>query len=325
MNIGVHRGRSMTLATLALALVLPGTAQAAASKPTVTTKAASNVAQTTVQLNGSVNPNGAKTRYFFQIGANSLYGSNSPETDVGNGTKAVNVSAQVANLTPNTRYHYRIVAINSKGITKGSDRTFKTKRQPLGLSLAPTANPLKYNATTALTGQLSGTGGGGRQVQLQYNAFPFTAGFQNLGNPVVTNPDGTYAVQLAPQTLNTQFRAILPANDAVVSPTVTLGVKVRVSTKARHTRLRSGHRVRFSGTISPAADGQQVVVQKFVRGAWRDVADTVGRHTDSGVSTFRRRVKVRHSGSYRVFVNVTDGAHVSNIGRTIKVKVIPRR
>jgi hypothetical protein len=324
MKTGVHRGRSMTLATLALALVLPGTAHAAASKPTVTTKAASNVAATTVQLNGSVNPNGAKTRYLFQLGPNSLYGSSSPETDVGNGTKAVNVSTQVTNLTPATTYHYRIVAINSKGISKGADRTFKTKRQPLALTLTAPENPLKYNATTALSGQLSGTGGGGRQIQLQYNAFPFTVGFQNLGNPVVTNADGTYSVQIPPQTLNTQFRAVLPANDAIVSPIVGLGVKVRVTTKARNRRLHSGGRVRFSGTIGPAADGQDVVVQKLVKGAWRDVASTVGRHTDAGVSTYRRRVKVRHSGSYRVFVNVTDGAHVSNFGRTIKVKVIRR-
>jgi len=62
MKTRVHRGRSMTLVTLGLALAVPGTADAAAKKPTVTTKAASNVAQTTVQLNGSVNPNGAKTR-----------------------------------------------------------------------------------------------------------------------------------------------------------------------------------------------------------------------------------------------------------------------
>src|SRR5919199_3035128 len=113
MKTGVHRGRSMTLVALALALVLPGTAQAAATKPTVTTKAASNVGQTTVQLNGSVNPNGAETRYFFQIGTTSLYGSNSPETAIGSGTKTVNVSAPVADLTPATTYHYRIVAINS--------------------------------------------------------------------------------------------------------------------------------------------------------------------------------------------------------------------
>src|SRR5689334_18167649 len=110
MKTGVHRGRSMTLA-VAIVLALPGVAQAAATKPAATTKAASNVAQTTAQLNGSVNPNGAQTQYFFQLGTNTLYGTNSPATAVGNGTKAVNVSAAITNLTPATKYHFRIVAI----------------------------------------------------------------------------------------------------------------------------------------------------------------------------------------------------------------------
>jgi hypothetical protein len=30
---------------------------------------------------------------------------------------------------------------------------------------------------------------------------------------------------------------------------------------------------------------------------------------------------VRHSGSYRVLVNITDGAHVSNIGRTVGISI----
>jgi hypothetical protein len=321
MKIGVHRGRSMTLVVTALVLALPSAAQAEVTKPTVTTKAASNVAQTTVQLNGAVNPNGAETTYFFQIGTTSLYGSNSPETSAGAGTKTVNVSAAVGDLVPAKTYHYRLVAINAKGISKGADRTFKTKPQPLGLSLNPLANPLRFNTTTSLNGQLSGTGNGGKQVVLQYNAYPYSAGFQNLGNPVVTNPDGTFTIQLPAQTLNTQFRAVLPGKDAVVSPIVALGVQVGVRTKARNTRLRSGRRVRFSGTITPAADGQQVVIQRSVKGVWKDVAETVARHRDDGKSGFRRRVKVRHSGRYRVFVNVTDGAHVSNFGRTIKVRV----
>jgi len=32
-------------------------------------------------------------------------------------------------------------------------------------------------------GTLSGTGGGNRAVVLQGEVFPFSAGFQNLGNP----------------------------------------------------------------------------------------------------------------------------------------------
>src|SRR3954447_23288114 len=72
MRSRVRRGRSMTLGVL-LALAAPGVAQAAVTKPAVTTKAPSNVSQSAAQLNGSVNPNGAATTYFFQIGPTSVY------------------------------------------------------------------------------------------------------------------------------------------------------------------------------------------------------------------------------------------------------------
>ncbi|MEA2296950.1 MAG: hypothetical protein QOE86_4589 [Solirubrobacteraceae bacterium] len=311
----------MTLVSVALGLALPGVAQAAVTRPTVTTKAASNVAQSTAQLNGAVNPNGADTTYFFQIGTTSLYGINSPETAAGKGTKTVNVSAPVDQLAPATTYHFRIVAKNAKGLSKGKDRTFKTQRQPLGLALSPMANPITFNASTTLTGQLSGTGNGGQQVVLQYNAYPYDKGFANAGNPLVTNADGTFSFPLINQTLNTQFRVLMPQKPAVVSPIVSLGVMVGVHTKARPTRVRRGHRVRFSGTIAPAADGQQVVIQRYLHKQWVQVAKTVARHVDGASSSYRRRVKVRHGGRYRVLVNVTDGAHVSNAGRIVRVRL----
>src|SRR4051794_1423957 len=114
MRSRVHRGRSMTLALL-LTVALPGAAQAAVEKPAVTTQAPSNVAQSSAQLNGTVDPNGAETTYFFQIGPTSVYGSQTPETSAGKGTKALKVSAPADGLAPATTYHFRIVARNSKG------------------------------------------------------------------------------------------------------------------------------------------------------------------------------------------------------------------
>lgn len=324
MTSAVHRGRSMALAGVALALVLPAAAQAAVTRPTVTTKAASNIAQSTAQLNGSVNPNGAATTYFFQIGTTSLYGANSPETAVGNGTKVVNVSAPVDSLAPATKYHFRIIARNAKGLVKGADRTFTTKRQPLGLVLNATANPIPFNSSTALTGQLSGTGNGGQKVVLENNPFPYTQGFAVVGNQLVTNPDGTFSFPLLNQLVNTQYRVLMPDKPSVVSPIVSLGVKVAVHTHGTPHHVHSGRRVRFTGKISPTADGQQVQIQKLVNGQWVQIAQTVARHHDANNSTFRRRVKIRHSGSYRVFVNVADGAHAPNNGRTIKIKIIPK-
>jgi hypothetical protein len=311
----------MALAAVAALLVLPSAAQAAAKKPTVATKSASNVAPTTVQLNGAVNPQGAQTTYFFQIGTTVIYGSLSPETPVGNGTKAVQVSAAVAGLAPATTYHYRIVARNSKGLTRGKDRTFKTKRQPLGLVLNAAANPVKWNSSTTLSGQLTGTGNAGQQVVLQANPFPYSAGFVNTGNALVTGADGSFAFPLIGLQNSTQYRVVMPEKTTVVSPIVSLGVKLGVTTHVSTRHPFSRTRVRFSGRITPIADGQQILIQKFVGGQWTVVSETVARHSTATSSKYSRRVKIRHSGTYRVLINPVGIAQVANVGREIKIKV----
>ena len=83
------------------------------------------------KLQGNINPNGLKTGYHFELGTSTSYGSNIPEADVniGEGEAAVPVSQEIGlnKLTPNTAYHYRIVAENSKGIGMSKDEQFTTK------------------------------------------------------------------------------------------------------------------------------------------------------------------------------------------------------
>jgi hypothetical protein len=311
----------MTLAVVTAALALPGAAhaQSEVTKPTVATKTPSNVATTSVQFNAAVNARGAQTTYFFQYGPTVLYGTNTPETPIGKGTRAVQVSFGATGLAPATTYHYRVVAINAKGITRGKDRTFKTKREPLGLVLNAAENPLKFNASTTLGGQLTGTGNAGQQVVLQQNPFPY-AGFTTVGNALVTAADGTFAFPLIGVQVNTQYRVLMPQKDTVVSPIVSLGVKAAVHTRATPRRVKRGRRARFSGTIAPAADGSPVYVQKLARsGDWVTVASTVARHVDGAKSSYRRRVKLRRGGTFRVVVAVTDGSHVANFGRSIRI------
>ena len=98
----------------------------AGDAPTVTTGAASGVTAGDATLAGTVNPHGSPTTYRFQFGPTTAYGRQSVDVPAGAGTGAVAVSAAVANLTPSTTYHYRIVAINEHGTTTGSDATFST-------------------------------------------------------------------------------------------------------------------------------------------------------------------------------------------------------
>src|SRR4029079_19332140 len=114
-------------------------------------------------LKGQVDANGAATTYWFEYGTTQLYGAQTAHATV-TGTAPKAITAAVGALAPATRYHYRLVAQNSQGIARRADRTFKTKNQPLGLSLAASPNPVVPGAGTTFTGQLAGTNGGNRQV-----------------------------------------------------------------------------------------------------------------------------------------------------------------
>jgi len=94
--------------------------------PTVTTTSATSVTSTSATLNGTVNPNGETTTYYFEYGVDTSYGSTTPSASAGSGTSAVSVSAAVLELTSDTTYHYRLVATNTDGTSYGDNKTFRT-------------------------------------------------------------------------------------------------------------------------------------------------------------------------------------------------------
>lgn len=99
-----------------------------ASKPKVTTGQASSVTSNSAILNGTVNPFGAETKYYFEYGTSASYGSvSNPPGNAGSGTANIAAEASIFRLKPGTTYHYRLVAENSEGITPGSGRTFTTE------------------------------------------------------------------------------------------------------------------------------------------------------------------------------------------------------
>jgi hypothetical protein len=310
---------ALSLAALGLALAVPAGATAA-TKPTATTGGTSNVGQSSASLNATVNPNGGEAGYFFQYGTSRTYdGGQTPLAIIGSGTKRVKVAQGVGGLAPATTYHYRVVAQNPKGRVFGSDRTFKTQRQPLGVSLAGNPNPVRTGAGTTLAGSLTGTGNANRQVLLQSNPWPYTQGFLPAGNPQVTDANGNFAFPILSVNVNTQFRVVMPQKPQVASPVVLLGTKVKVTT---HVRVRRGSRsgvVRLSGSLLPAMDGTQVLLQKFVNGKWTNIASTNARHANSSRSTYAKSVRQRHPGRYRVYHNAPE-PHVPNTGTTVRVR-----
>jgi uncharacterized repeat protein (TIGR01451 family) len=95
-------------------------------KPSVTTGPVTKVTQHSATLNGTVNPNGLSTTYYFEWGKTTAYGNTSPATpaSAGSGWGNVAVSTNLTGLTQNTTYHYRLAATNSMGTTYGVDMSF---------------------------------------------------------------------------------------------------------------------------------------------------------------------------------------------------------
>jgi len=123
--------------------------------PTVTTKPASNVKDTTAILHGSVNPNGQATTVYFEYGTSTSYGAKTPAASAGSGTSSRSVSATLTGLTEGATYHFRLVATNGAGTATGTDQTFATTGKPV----PHTGSATGVTGTTAtLTGTVDPVG-----------------------------------------------------------------------------------------------------------------------------------------------------------------------
>jgi hypothetical protein len=102
---------------------------ALAAAPDVTTGDAAPGA-TTAALNGTVDPNGVETSYHFEYGTGTEYGLETRTEAAGAGADPLAVQATLSGLSPSTTYHYRLVASNADGTSRGLDRTFTTTAAP---------------------------------------------------------------------------------------------------------------------------------------------------------------------------------------------------
>ena len=99
--------------------------------PTVTTGTPTNVAATTVTLNGTVVPNQGGANYWFQYGTSmNALSSSTAQQFASPGTLAVSVIANVTGILPNTKYYFRLVAQDGGGTTNGTTVNFTTLAEP---------------------------------------------------------------------------------------------------------------------------------------------------------------------------------------------------
>ena len=80
-----------------------------AAQPGVTLAPASSITATSATLSGTVNANGLSTTYYFAYGTSLTSPATTATTSAGAGTNALNVSANVTSLQPNTNYKYELI------------------------------------------------------------------------------------------------------------------------------------------------------------------------------------------------------------------------
>ncbi len=154
-----------------------------AGEPTAGPISATSVGSGAANLNASVNPHGADTHVFFRYGTVTAAGAvvpGEPGQDIGAGFEPVAVSLHVSGLTPNTTYHFQLVAANTEGTFESLEGIFTTAATggPVGLPdgrayelvsvgkglndvtpegiSAPDGNGVTFNALNGLVGSPSG-------------------------------------------------------------------------------------------------------------------------------------------------------------------------
>ena len=100
--------------------------------PIVTNNSVSNITSSSVRLNGSINPSGVDTTYWFEYSQDSLLGNiigggTSVQT-ISAGTNTLSVKANVNGLNKNTKYFYRLVGRNQYGTVNSSIMSFSIRQ-----------------------------------------------------------------------------------------------------------------------------------------------------------------------------------------------------
>jgi hypothetical protein len=138
--------------------------------PAAVTGNASAVTPTTATLNGTVDPSGRATTWYFEYGTSTGYGTKTPVKDAGSAAGVTPVSAPVTGLKTGQTYHFRLVATSDAGTARGSDHTFVA-------SAAPTVTTTAAASVNDTTARLNGTVNPNGQATTVYFEYGTSTGY----------------------------------------------------------------------------------------------------------------------------------------------------
>ena len=167
---------------------------------------------------------------------------------------------------------------------------------PETLTIAAEPNPVVYGGTVTIEGRLTSAARAGKNVILESDPFPFDNDFSNAGS-ATTAASGNYSLTQRPG-LNTRYRV---RQGNLLSPVVTVLVRIRFGLRVSDRTPDRGERVRFFGRACPEHVGALVRVQRRVAGRWLTVRRTRTREA-TRCSRYARRVRVFRDGLYRTVV-----------------------
>jgi len=288
--------------------------------PSISSQRMRDVVADSATATASVNANGNATTFIVEWGTSNRYGAQTAAAPAGSAKTATAVSARMTGLRPYTLYHWRTVATNAAGITRGRDRTFRTARLAEAVTIGLSRRTVPWGGAVRLGGRVSGVGVGGMTVALQQQRFPLDQDFTQV-TTARTGSDGGYLFTIPTVYTTTRYRVVTQTPTVAVSPVATVRSAVKVGARARH---RTRRRARVEGTVLPGVHGT-ASLQRYRRGVgWRQVKSKTVAPFDELRTRYRfsvRRPRKRAS-SYRLRVVVAPvrGAHVRGKSRAVFVR-----
>ena len=294
--------------------------------PGVTSTTSRDVSSRSARLLTRVDPNGQETSVRFEYGRTTGYGSFSDRVSAGAGDGGVPISIPLDRLKPNTRYHFRAVATNETGTTRSLDRSFRTTREPTGVSITLAPSRVVWSGGLSVIGRVAGTAVGGTRVALERQGFPFSSGFSEVGTRTATSK-GSFRFDIPSLFETTHYRVVTRTRNPISSGIRTASSALKVGARARS---RGRKRARIEGAIWPQVPSGRVSLQKrSPRGRWATVKRAAAKVLDANRSRYRFTVKrgkrKQPAGRYRVVVLARDGgAHVPGRSREVRVSSVRR-
>jgi hypothetical protein len=214
--------------------------------PVISSQAVESVSFTDATLSAKINPKGEATTYHVEYGTSAAYGQSTAESlPIGfpGDESAHTVSVHVGGLNPGIAYHFRFVANNSDGISKGLDTAFATYSAPLSFAPCPNdslrsgagarlpdcrayeqATPIdKHGANAQGTiNEIEASSGGDRVTFFLNGGLPTSDGSSSLSPYMASRgPDGWSSAGLLPATDPGYTAGVVGWSDDLSSTVVT--------------------------------------------------------------------------------------------------------